>query len=85
MHVLVAWAWNLSRRRLPAPNAKSLKSAGASAASALLFGLRLSTSVCLALYIALWFQIDDPPMCLLRSLGTVQRKCLMPSSACQTH
>jgi hypothetical protein len=60
MHVLVAWAWNLYRPHLPALDAKSLKSAGASAASALLFGLRLSTSVCLALYIAFWFQLDDP-------------------------
>ena len=60
MHALVAWAWNLYRRRLPALTATPLRSVGASAAPALLFGLRLSVSVCLALYIAFWFQLPDP-------------------------
>jgi uncharacterized membrane protein YccC len=60
MHALVAWASNLYRRCLRALDARPLKSVGASAAPALLFGLRLSAAVCLALYIALWFQLDDP-------------------------
>lgn len=60
MHALVAWAGNLYRRHLPALDVTSLKSVGASAVPALLFGLRLSASVCLALYIAFWFQLDQP-------------------------
>src|SRR5579862_5410212 len=41
----------------PIAGAKFLESAGP---AALLFGLRLSASVCLALYIAFWLQLDDP-------------------------
>src|ERR1700756_4145603 len=60
MDALVAWAWSLYRRRLPALDATPLKRVCACAAPALLFGLRLSASVCLALFIAFWFQLDDP-------------------------
>ena len=38
---------------------RSLKRAWISAAPALLHGLRLTTSVCLALYIAFWLQLDN--------------------------
>ena len=37
---------------------ESLRRAAGTAAPALIFGLRLSASVCLALYIAFWLQLD---------------------------
>jgi len=41
-------------------NAAAFKSAVASATPALLYGLRLSASVCLALLVAFWLQLPDP-------------------------
>ena len=40
--------------------AQTLKSAASAAAPALLFGLRLSASVCLALLLAFWLQLQNP-------------------------
>jgi uncharacterized membrane protein YccC len=45
------WSWDLV--------AESLRRAAGTAAPALIFGLRLSASVCLALYIAFWLQLDN--------------------------
>ena len=47
-----------SRRRWP--DAGRLARALRSAAPALLFGLRLWASVCLALYVAFWLELDNP-------------------------
>ena len=41
------------------PVAGSLRRAAATATPALIFGLRLSASVCLAIYIAFWLQLDN--------------------------
>ena len=45
--------------RIAWPNVAQLMSAGRSATPALIFGLRLWTAVCLALYVAFWLQLDD--------------------------
>src|SRR4051812_34863895 len=42
------------------PLSTALPSAVRAAAPALLFGLRLWASVCLALYVAFWLQLDNP-------------------------
>ena len=42
-----------------APTETMVASAARTAAPALIFGLRLSASVCIALYIAFWLQLDD--------------------------
>ena len=45
--------------RIAWPNVAQLMSAGRFATPALIFGLRLWTAVCLALYVAFWLQLDD--------------------------
>jgi uncharacterized membrane protein YccC len=42
------------------PEARLLASAIRSAGPPLLFGLRLWASVCLALYVAFWLELDNP-------------------------
>jgi uncharacterized membrane protein YccC len=49
--------WDLMRRLGPIARARFSESSGA---SAMLFGLRLAASVCLALLIAFWLQLDNP-------------------------
>jgi len=51
---------DLLHRRSPLGGEDALRSALRSAAPALLFGLRLSVSVCLALVVAFWLQLESP-------------------------
>ena len=54
---MIASVWDLMRRLGPIARARFSDSSGA---SAMLFGLRLAASVCLALLIAFWLQLDNP-------------------------
>jgi uncharacterized membrane protein YccC len=54
---MIASVWDLMRRLGPIAGARFSESSGA---SAMLFGLRLAASVCLALLIAFWLQLDNP-------------------------
>ncbi len=54
---MIASVWDLMRRLGPIAPARFSESSGA---SAMLFGLRLAASVCLALLIAFWLQLDNP-------------------------
>jgi uncharacterized membrane protein YccC len=54
---MIASVWDLMRRLRPIARARFSESSGA---SAMLFGLRLAASVCLALLIAFWLQLDNP-------------------------
>jgi len=54
---MIASVWDLTRRLGPIARARFSESSGA---SAMLFGLRLAASVCLALLIAFWLQLDNP-------------------------
>ena len=53
---MIAWVWDLTRRLGGIAGARFSQRSGA---SALLFGLRLAASVCLALLIAFWLQLDN--------------------------
>jgi uncharacterized membrane protein YccC len=54
---MIAAGWDWMRRLGPIARARFSESSGA---SAMLFGLRLAASVCLALLIAFWLQLDNP-------------------------
>src|SRR5260370_28158030 len=51
--------WPAGLSRADWPDARRLVSALHNAAPALLFGLRLWASVCLALYVAFWLELDN--------------------------
>src|SRR5258707_8305432 len=51
--------WPSASRQASWPDAKRLASAIRSAGPALLFGLRLWASVCLALYVVFWLELDN--------------------------
>src|SRR5258708_14990240 len=51
--------WASAHSQTNWPDAEQLARALRSAAPALLFGLRLWASICLALYVAFWFQLDN--------------------------
>ncbi|MBV8525160.1 MAG: FUSC family protein, partial [Acetobacteraceae bacterium] len=49
-----------ARSRIEWPDLRSLTNAVRSSGPPLLFGLRLWVSVCLALYVAFWLQLENP-------------------------
>src|SRR5712672_2032675 len=54
---MIGSVWGLTRRLTPIARARYAESSGP---STMLFGLRLAASVCLALLIAFWLQLDNP-------------------------
>ena len=58
MRTLATWIGNPTDRLRTTFDAEALRRTASASIPALIFGLRLSASVCLALYIAFWLQLD---------------------------
>ena len=58
MRTLATWIGNPTDRLRTMFDAEALRRTASASIPALIFGLRLSASVCLALYIAFWLQLD---------------------------